>query len=421
MFEQQVSQRRGLGEGLVIRTLETIEDVTRLSDFNARVHSEAERELTRRLIMEHPDTRADQWWLVEDEESLIVSSLCLIPWRLRYGGVELKAGEMGIVGTRPSHRRRGLIRSLVEEFDSMLRDEGYDLSHIQGIPYYYRQFGYEYAVPLIPDIRLDPAAVPDVDKEDRFGVRKADIEDAPALAELYEAMTEKLTLTNARSTEIWRYLLSRPSMGEGETWWLTREERQVGYFRTHRSGFGKGLIVSEVSAMDAEATAATLRALARMTVQAAKPYLKLETDLESEIVGLALDLGAADLSHYAWQIRFVDPQALLGRVAPVLERRLVGTGYSGLSREVLLDLYSDSLTLVFRDGRLVQVGQASPVDRSSPASLSMPPQLLVPLVLGYRGADRLSHTSHDFRPSRPDLPLIRTLFPEVRSFLFTLY
>jgi predicted acetyltransferase len=421
MFEEQTSKRRHLEGGLIVRTLETRDDVTRLADFNARIHSESERDIATRLIMEHPDIRPEQWWVVEDAAGSIVSSLCLIPWHFTYEGVDLKSGEMGFVGTLPSHRRRGLIRTLVAEFDAMLKREGYDLTHIQGIPYYYRQFGYEYAVPLIPDIRLDPRAVPDVEGEDAYEVCRARPADAAELTDLYNLMTGELALTSARSKAVWSYLLARPSVGEGETWWLTKNGTKLGYFRTHRTGFGKGLIVSEVARTDADSTAAVLRALARMTREADKPYIKLETDLGSDIVRFALDLGAADLSHYAWQIRFVDPVAFLTRMAPVFERRLAGTGFAGLSKGIELHLYRSSLRMVFELGSLRRVERTESSDWRDGAALAMPPQLLVPLVLGYRTMDELNSTWHDFRPSRSEVPLLRILFPQVRSFFFTLY
>ena len=56
--------------------------------------------------------------------------------------------EMGLVASDPEYRKRGLQRILNNEFDKRIREDGYHLTAIEGIPYFYRQFGYEYSVPL---------------------------------------------------------------------------------------------------------------------------------------------------------------------------------------------------------------------------------------------------------------------------------
>ena len=230
---------------LVLRTVECVADVERLAEFNAGIHEEEVGVLTRRLLLDHPATRPHHWPLVEHPRDGIVSALCLIPWRVRMGGAELSAAEMGIVGTAVNYRKRGLIRRLVEYFNGELEAGGFDLTHIQGIPYFYRQFGYDYAVPLIPDLRLDPEAI----KGDRHGyfVRAAGVEDAGRICELAEEAGADLDLGCLRDEEVWKYLIGGPSAGEGETWCLCSGNRVEGYFRTHREGFGSGLIVSEAS------------------------------------------------------------------------------------------------------------------------------------------------------------------------------
>ena len=47
------------------------------------------------------------------------------------------------MATEPSYRRRSLIRALFEMIHARGADKGHLLSTITGIPYFYRQFGYE--------------------------------------------------------------------------------------------------------------------------------------------------------------------------------------------------------------------------------------------------------------------------------------
>jgi GNAT superfamily N-acetyltransferase len=107
--------------------------------FRRQIFGEGVAGFSRSLILHHPHTRSDHWLFVEDENAgQVVSSLVLIPWQWCYEDVTLKSGEVGIVATLESHRKRGLIRAQFARHRELLREGGYDLSHIQGIPYFYR-------------------------------------------------------------------------------------------------------------------------------------------------------------------------------------------------------------------------------------------------------------------------------------------
>ena len=51
-----------------------------------------------------------------------------------------------MVATHPEYRHRGLVRAQIRRFHEVVRERGFDLSLIEGIPYYYRQYGYGYAI-----------------------------------------------------------------------------------------------------------------------------------------------------------------------------------------------------------------------------------------------------------------------------------
>jgi predicted acetyltransferase len=60
----------------------------------------------------------------------------------------LLAGMPELVGTLPGYRGRGLVRAQFEVVHQWSAARGELLQAITGIPYYYRQFGYEMAVNL---------------------------------------------------------------------------------------------------------------------------------------------------------------------------------------------------------------------------------------------------------------------------------
>ena len=201
--------RRDLGDGLWVRSVADAQDVERLAAFTGTVHNAGVGDMTRQLILHHPHTRPEHWLFCEDETTdQIVSTLCLIPWTMRYEQVPLKAGEMGIVATHPEYRRRGLIRALAARHEELLHVGGYALSHIQGIPYFYRQFGFEYAMPLEGGWRVELHAIPDAPAcAARRSFRQATVDDLPVLARMYDTAAGDLAIHAVRSADEWRYLL----------------------------------------------------------------------------------------------------------------------------------------------------------------------------------------------------------------------
>ena len=420
MFTRTESRRTDIGDGLVVRSVETIEDVERLAVFNGKIHSPEETEATRRLILSHPSTRPGHWLFVEDVAAdRIVSTLCLIPWRFQCGNVELKSGEMGFVGTDPEYRKRGLIRRLVERHEELLREGEYDLTHIQGISGFYDQFGYSYAVPLIPDLRISPEIATAAATDARpLACRPALVDDVRTLTELRREAVAPVALTSCRSEEEWLYLIEGPSIGEGETWLVSDGSVPVGYFRIHKSGFGDGLIVSEVALPGAWAVGALLGRLAEIAAEWKRPYIKLEMDPECDLAILARDLGGHTLGNYAWQIRLVALGSFMKKLGPVLEQRLAESMFAGLTEHVVVATYRETVRLVFEEGRLVAVDDPDPQEKRA---AHIPPATLVPLVLGYRSLDELDATHHGFGTPGSSRTLLRTLFPKMRAYFHTIY
>ena len=70
---------------------------------------------------------------------------CVFFWRhaWSFAGILFGVTRAEMVATEPSYRRRGLVRALFEMVHARGAAEGHLLSAITGIPYFYRQFGYE--------------------------------------------------------------------------------------------------------------------------------------------------------------------------------------------------------------------------------------------------------------------------------------
>jgi predicted N-acetyltransferase YhbS len=313
----QTPYRRSLEDHLVLRTAADKQDIERVAAFNGTIHGPLVASMTRNLFTHHPHTRAEDLIFVEDEQSgQIVSSLCLIPWIWRYEDVDIPAGEMGIVGTLEAYRRRGLIRAQVKLFKRRLRERGCLLSQIQGIPYYYRQFGYEYALPLEGGLRLETCHVPDP-PDTPFTFRRATPDDLSALMKCYDEAAQDLAIQAT-----WRYLLTHADGTEMErdTWIVQDADGQVaGYLCVPRHHFGEELVVSEVSRLGFDVALVALNHLKALTLEREKPGIRLNLPAHCTLMRLAR-AGRSRPGH----VRLADPHPRRRR-APARADACAGT------------------------------------------------------------------------------------------------
>ena len=365
------SIRRELSGQLALKTVATHEDINRVADFNESIHG------------------------------------------------ELRSGELGTVGTDPAYRKRGLIRTLTEHHHAMLADEGYDLSHIQGIPYFYRQFGYEYALPLEMHWNTELHMVPDPAKP--LHCRPATEADAPALHRLYDEAMRDLDIYAVRSEAIWRYLLG-PALKTGtaaDTWVVLDEKGHVqGYWRIERLGFGTGLNVSEASRFDPVTARALIQHLKTLAIARNKPYLRFNLPETSYLVRAAKGFGARLNSRYALQIYLPDPGALIMKMAPILARRLANSPYAELTRSLVLSVFRTAWTLDFEAGQLRSV---QPLDTDSWGDYHLPPNLLPQLILGHRTLAELEEIYPDAGSNHEVSDLVAVLFPRTNAFIHNTY
>jgi hypothetical protein len=417
--------RQELGDGLVLRTAAGGQDVERVVQFNGTIHGSDAAVLTRNLLLQHPDVWRRDLVFVEQEGSggspgRVVSSLCLIPWTWRYEGVQIPAGEMGIVGTLESHRQRGLIRAQVVYFERRLAERGCLLSHIQGIPYYYRQYGYEYALPLEGGLRLEFRDIPG-EPDPRYTFRRAGVADIPILARLYDEAAEDLAICAVRDEATWRYLLTQPAGSATEAeWYLVEGPGGVvaGYWAVPERHFGQELVVSEVSRLSFDAAVAVLHHATALGRERGKPGIRLNLPPECTLMRVGRSLGGHDLGRYAWQIRLVDPAALLRTLAPVFSRRVAESPFAGLTGDFDLGLYRRTLRMRFRQGDLIAVEDVGFIGGGT---VRLPPLQLVPLLLGYRTFEQLRQVYPDVGMAAGQQLLVDTLFPKLDSFIYTIY
>ena len=409
-----------LEDKLILRSLRDNADRERFAAFNAACNNPYEGATCACLLHHHPQTTLDDYWLVEDASTgEVVSTTCLLPWVCRFDGIELRVAQLEMVLTHPAYRGRGLVRAQMKHFEQVVLERGYDLSIIWGIPYYYRQFGYAYAIDGDRREALPMWKIPDYPAGAGLPVRTrpASIADIPLLVEGYTDATSTLDITIQRPPAYWRFLLEAAHYPV-EIVENAQSGGTLGYAVIVRSE--ERITILECGLPDASAC---LGLLQHIKTQASQQVLVSGPD-HAPLVQLARSLGSQRVEGGQWLLRFPDVARFLMRIGPALQNRLADSPWRGLTMELIINLYHQAYRLRFQTGSLVGVDALGFVDASMSADgghLCIPPEAFVRLLSGYRALDELFDAWPDITLKPEVRNLIDVLFPPRKAYLYTPY
>jgi hypothetical protein len=441
---------RDLGDGLVLRRA-TPDDAEAMAAFigstlrgqDAAAPSRAMTAWERDLIQgRHPSFRAgDATVVVDSRTGAIVSCLHLLSQTWAYGGVPIAVGQPELIGTLPERRGGGLVRAQFEVVHDWSVRRGHQMLAIAGIPWYYRQFGYELAIPRGggPRVRFDSLA-PLPPSPPGWTARVATEADVPFLVGLSATAAARSLVTVPRDAALWRYELtgkSPDSAARRGIRILERRGERVGYVVHTLELWSSGAVVVtgfEVSPgvswreawvpalHDLLAAGQRLAGEGRDCRSVTFWFLGEEHPLYRVYPFQERDEG------YAWYARVPDVAAFLRTVAPALERRLAGSACAGHSGVLTLGFYRDGVRLTLEAGKVAGVERWRPdvtvvgLEFGTPSSdvrrpLAMFPDLtFLQLLFGLHSLRELEVAFADCVVRTPEArALLDALFPKSPS------
>lgn len=435
---------RDLGDGLVLRAT-TAADAEALADFDARIFANRKTdepaEWARLWTLDmtgdtHPAIGPDDLLIVEDtrtEPRRIASAIHFISQTWTCAGIPFGVGRPELVGTHPDYRRRGLVRALFAYFHARSAARGELMQVITGIPWYYRQFGYEMAAPLeggriVALSEIAPRRDSDGDGDaEPFTLRPATEADLPFLIATEAAYTAAHLFAAVRDDALWRYALTGMRVGSSPF----RDYRvivsaagvAVGYLahfpRVTRDG---NLYVTRFALTPGVSWAAVIPTVLRALKATAEAYaaresypaarILFEIGAEHPAFTVAPRLFPVVIPPYAWYVRVPDLPAFLRQITPVLEHRLAASVVAGHTGELLLNFYRTGLRLAFTEGRLTEIEACAP-DTHEREGAAFPDQTFLQLVCGHRTVAELEYAFADVQ-IRTDTAraLLTALFPK---------
>ncbi len=421
-----------LPDGFEFGIVKSDADLEELIKFNAVVHGDDDPEEIRRQIDNLPNLdRESNFYIRNLDKGIIVSAASAIPSVWMYEAIPLSNLELGWVGTLKEYRRKGLVRALYTHFEEILQRGEYHISTIMGIPYYYRQFGYDFILPMdrTVQLRVDQIPVPNAEARKSIVFREANQDDIPNLMHLYDAHSRKMLVHAARTKGLWELQerFHREFEQEFKTMVLERDGRVVGYFRLCVRGVkkqapqGLWLSVMESSITTFDDVLQTLQYLRGRAAEEKTSRIDLVGPAVNNLCRVAQNLGGNVDIGWKYQIRIPNMTRFLEQIRPALENRLIGTMFEGMTRELAINTYEHCYVLSFVNGKLASVKDIGMQEVGEYRNFRAPPNDLVRLVLGDYNTEELRSQNIDFIVSKELKPLVETLFPKKNSFIAYYY
>jgi GNAT superfamily N-acetyltransferase len=429
-----------LADGLVLRWTRA-EDGEVMAAFQAKWQSEEGPDQPDKEVQywtedlfrgDHPTFQPEYGTLVEDSHTgKIVSAIVLIPQTWNLGGVQFGMGRIELVATHPDYRRRGLIRQQMEWHHTLSRELGHQMQGIVGIPWFYRQFGYEMTMGFGGGRIVYEHQIPKLAEsaEELFELRPAERSDSRFLATAYTYAERDNLLYCERDETIFRYDIEgrHPESGvdlaisilvnlEGQPVGYSAHDRTVrdGQFSVHFLGLAEGVPRQA-------AAPALLRGIWKLGQE-------LAANAGSACSKLSLTIGPEHRLFkqyparfpevrrpYSWYIRIPDLAGFMTTLAPVFAQRLARSPFADLDQSITFDFYTQGLKLIFEAGQLKASKPWRPAENAQ-GMVRFPDLSFLHLVTGSKSFAEVRDFYTDCYTGDNDLAvLLETLFPKQPS------
>jgi len=387
----------------------------------------------------HPTTGPRNFTIVEDtRENRIVSALGLISQTWAYEGVEFGVGQTELVATDPGYRNRGLVREQFDVVHRWSRGRGHLIQVVEGIPYFYRQFGYEMCLPLMGFRAGAAASLPKPGPADRrskvparYRLRPAVEADITFLRQICDRSGDRSLVSSVWDDEAWRYHLTGHSPGSatGLEWRIIEDTdgEPAGYMawypRLQDGPFNDNAFsVLHLELAEGESWLRVMPSVLglireegeRCAAESGTTFDQFRFVFGTEHPAYEAASQSVPVSRppYRWYVRVPNVAAFINRIVPALEKRLAASNAAGYSGDLKLSFYRDGVRIVFDKGRIVRV-RRWPRPGDANAGAKFPDLSFLQLLFGCRSFAELEEWYADCYTRGNDARmLLRSLFPK---------
>jgi len=400
--------------------LETNEDVEQCLEIMRSVFGQNSNVdmMVKKWIDHHPTMTLNDFFVIK-RRGKMVACLNIIPSKWSIGGIPLKVAELACVATLPEYRHQKLQRILMSKYHEQITRQGYDLSAIEGIPYYYRQFEYEYALPLGESTKIQLAKIPDYKLTHVISPFTSN--DIPRAMQLLTEAQQKFYVHSLRDKEIWKMQqeTGRVSEYKFEAYAVEENGEMTAYFRLNANFESKELLLREITDVEEPTAQSILGFLKNLGIQRGLETLVATISHHEPFTRYLVATGLAEQNPpYAWQIRIIDYAKILLEMKPLLEKHLASSPQRHLTEKLNFNFYRYTVQITIENGEITNIERS---ETCEDRKIRFNPLVFVQLLLGHRSLKELQTVYPDFLVQPAYENLINVLFPKLPSYIHTDY
>ncbi|MBD3195527.1 MAG: GNAT family N-acetyltransferase [Candidatus Lokiarchaeota archaeon] len=420
--------RKGYSEQISDRFILKIADdnkdeIDGIIELNVDVHGEDLAGLMRRLFEAHPNKHEQMWIYIKDTTTdKIISSGFLFPEIWDFETITMPVCEMGFVATDENYRGKGLFSQINNLYEKIMNENNYLLSVIRGVPFFYRRYNYEFAIPLDYGYSIPPQNIPK-SVTDNVIIRKATKEDVDLLEELYNSWTDNYSITQSFSRKpfMFKYLNDEYNEFHFRTYIIEYNNKSRAFFSLGEY-FGVENVIMHTSKMSYSQAINMLNFIKKKIKVADSKQnesLLILTSPHSDLSRLLLSLGAQLENSWRWQIKIADLKGFFERIKPLLEKRIKNSIFSDLNTTFKVSDYRQNVMLTFKKGKLEDITYRKDYHMEEDYDLKVPSAFLNLILLGSKTITEIQNIVTDALYKKESIALINTLFPKKPSYCYS--
>ncbi|WBW96721.1 GNAT family N-acetyltransferase [Oceanirhabdus sp. W0125-5] len=396
-------------------------DKERYLIFNKLVHGNQrlEEELDK-LLYKNPFSKIEEDCFYIEECNQIISSVVVTKKNQRIGKNKIKVGEFDIVGTHQDYRGKGYCSKLMEYSFKKMKEEGIFLCRLIGIPNFYQQYGFEYAVPayFYNYVNIDKELIKNCKSE--YSVENVS-EFSNKLLEKIIEIFDKETAYNfgseVRSVEYLKYMIEEKALDRDSYWYVVSSgEDLMGYAWIKKED--SQLIIKEV-AMRNE-TAAESLCLKIYEITNDKNYNKVgvRCPLNNSFAKYIYKKGGTfrcnnEIFHGTWgeMYKILDLKNALMGISGLLQERLKESKFNRISANYTIVTEKEIATLEIKEG-VIKITDTIGI------KVKIPMSVLTSIYTGYKSIeyykDKIQYLNDEVEE------VFKVLFPQGYPYIWTL-
>ncbi|CAO3690320.1 unnamed protein product [Umbelopsis ramanniana] len=374
------------------------------------------------------------------KDNKIVAFTTLWQDQQMYNGICFSIGRVEFVGVVQEYRNRGLMPRIMDAVHEASDKRGDLMQTIVGIPYCYRQFGYEYALDIGKRSKTWLNSIPTLHtgESESATLRAATLDDIDTILSFDRALSlQSCNYAPLRreylETQIKGSINSTASQFQRRVAVFEQGGQTIGYFIMHNFADPSAISVLHIAFEPNLNLPTTVNSILRGIVQYSRhcygeeacESLKAIFWHFSEWHPFFSSLPSANRSYtslpdeaYSTYVRIPNYARFIRHIIPVLNDRLANakawSSYSGI-------LYINNFTKKYvgvsihiDDGQVNNVDDWFPTDRQQPLSnlIQFPPLTFTNILLGNKSLEELQIVYPDITMSDLAAQLVNVLFPK---------